>query len=72
MLLLLAGVYCCLFNDKWIVSGGGDGLVIVWDTTTGLHRLTLSGHTEEIVRKWETKSRYPLEGHFIPLYTDTT
>jgi len=51
MLCVIVGVYCCLFNKKWIITGGGDGLVIVWDATTGLHRLTLSGHTEEIVRK---------------------
>ena len=48
---VLVGIYCCLFNNKWIISGGGDGLVIVWDATTGLHRLTLSGHAEEIVSK---------------------
>ena len=46
---LFSGVYCCLFDHKQIISGGGDGYVMVWDTPTGEHKLTLSGHKEEVV-----------------------
>ena len=46
---LFSGIYCCLFDHKQIISGGGDGYVMVWDTPTGEHKLTLSGHKEEVV-----------------------
>ena len=31
------------------MSGGGDGLVKVWDSQTGLLYATLTGHKEEVV-----------------------
>ena len=46
---MFSGVYCCLFDHKQIISGGGDGYVMVWDIATGEHKLTLSGHKEEVV-----------------------
>lgn len=49
MFLCCSGVYCCLVDHKQIISGGGDGYVMVWDTATGEHKQTLSGHKEEVV-----------------------
>ena len=49
VVFVFSGVYCCLFDHKQIISGGGDGYVMVWDTATGEHKLTLSGHKEEVV-----------------------
>ena len=49
MCLCCSGVYCCLIDHKQIISGGGDGYVMVWDTATGEHKQTLSGHKEEVV-----------------------
>ena len=49
MCLCCSGVYCCLVDHKQIISGGGDGYVMVWDTATGEHKQTLSGHKEEVV-----------------------
>ena len=49
LFILCVGVYCCLFDHKQIISGGGDGYVMVWDTATGEHKVTLSGHKEEVV-----------------------
>ena len=43
-------VYCCDFDDKKVISGGGDGLIKVWDAQTGDNTLSLVGHTGEVVR----------------------
>ena len=42
-------VYCCDFDDKKIISGGGDGLIKIWDSHTGDNTLSLVGHTGEVV-----------------------
>ncbi len=39
-------VYCCAVDPtgRWAVSGGADGELRVWDTTSGALRRTLKGH----------------------------
>ncbi len=32
-----------------IISGGGDGVVRLWNTVTGNNMLEMKGHTQEIV-----------------------
>lgn len=44
-------VYCCEILDGKVVSGGGDGLVKVWKSQSGLLHSTLTGHTQEVVRQ---------------------
>ena len=50
VLFWLTAVYCCDFNDKKIISGGGDGLIKIWDAHTGDNTYSLVGHTGEVVR----------------------
>lgn len=47
--LLPTVVYCCQIVDEKVVSGGGDGLVKVWKSQSGLLQCTLTGHTQEVV-----------------------
>lgn len=43
-------MYCCQFDDRRIVSGGGDNLVIIWHASTADIEAKLTGHTGEVVR----------------------
>ena len=43
-------VFCCVCTGQRVVSGGGDGVVNVWDLETGNVTATLTGHTQEVVR----------------------
>lgn len=54
-----AVVYCCacmpprvnlLLMPFRVFSGGGDAVIKCWDIQTGDNKLTLQGHTEEVVR----------------------
>ena len=49
-MFLLFKVYCCSFssNDEFIVSGGDDGTVKVWNVDTGKCIKTLMEHTEVV------------------------
>ncbi|XP_022786680.1 F-box/WD repeat-containing protein 7-like [Stylophora pistillata] len=46
--MIPATVFCCDFNEKKIISGGGDGLIKIWDAHTGDNTFTLVGHTGEV------------------------
>ena len=43
------GVYCLQCDINKIVSGGGDNMVVLWDTKTGQSIRSFAGHTQEIV-----------------------
>ncbi|PWV17268.1 hypothetical protein C3747_19g196 [Trypanosoma cruzi] len=43
-------VWCAAVDpsNSWFVTGGGDGVVKVWDLTTGALKLNLTGHKEAV------------------------
>lgn len=48
----LIAVYCCQFDDRRIVSGGGDNLVVVWNAKTADIEAKCTGHTGDVVSKY--------------------
>lgn len=46
---LFTVVYCCICTGQRAISGGGDGVVNVWDLETGNVTAALTGHTQEVV-----------------------
>ena len=50
VILLLQGVFCCVFHGNRLYSGGGEGCVRGWDLSSGQQVLTLDGNNEEVVR----------------------
>ena len=49
LFLLYSGVFCCMFFEALLYSGGGDGCVKVWDIGTGQEVMSLDGDNEEVV-----------------------
>ncbi|KXJ26868.1 F-box/WD repeat-containing protein 7 [Exaiptasia diaphana] len=41
-------VYCCQFDERRIVSGGGDNLVVVWNAKTADIEAKCTGHTGDV------------------------
>ena len=51
------GVYCLECDINRIVSGGGDNMVVLWDTKTGQSSRSFAGHTQEIVSYTSTSTQ---------------